>query len=240
MALSATLRATLNDNADATSYAFPSATYSNNKLYLLFLSTSHATLTAPVASAISGAGLTFTNVAQAFYSGIGVRSVEAWRCLPTSGATTGVVTATLTGGTATNGHGFIIEIDGMDTSGSNGSGAIVQSPTAVSASNGTSGSVTLSAFGSSDNRPFSFFAHRANEVTTFETNWTELGDVNSNSPSAGSECQWRSDTTDTTATATWGTSSAWGAIAIEIKQAVAAMSFVPYAMNLTYQPLLVR
>ena len=58
----------------------------------------------------------------------------------------------------------LLEFDGMDTSGTNGSGAIVQSATnKVTSANALT--VTLSAFGSSNNRPVAFFNHRVAEAT---------------------------------------------------------------------------
>jgi hypothetical protein len=202
----------------ASSYSFAPATASNGRLYIAFVSTSIASGTAPSATSVSGAGLTFTEVGTTGglpYSGTsGNRRIQAWRALVTAGATTGSIAITLNG-TSTAMDAVLLEFGGVDTSGTNGSGAVVQSTS--KAGSGTSLALTLSAFGSSNNRPVAFFNHRVNEATTEKLGYTELDDGTHGTPIAGAECEWNASTADTTPSASWATSANAGGFAIEVK-----------------------
>jgi hypothetical protein len=110
----------------------------------------------------------------------------------------------------------VFEATGSDVA--NGvSQCFVQKIKSTADSTGTSVSITLAAASNSNNRPFLWVIHFANQATTERTNWTEIGDTNHSLPSTGAESQWRSDTFETTASASWLTSSGFGAIAFEIK-----------------------
>jgi hypothetical protein len=111
----------------------------------------------------------------------------------------------------------IIQVQGQDTS-----GTIVQSNLGATAQTGTSSTVTQSAASAAANRFFSYHIHRAQEVTTPRTNWTELDDRNGTAPNMGFEVQWRDDgTNETTATASWTSSVRWQCLALEVKAATA-------------------
>jgi K319-like protein len=216
--LSVIKKGAIHSATDASSYSFASVTAGNGLLYVVFVSTSIGSGTAPSATSVSGAGLTFTEVGTSgglLYSG-SVRRVQAWRALVSAGATTGSIAITLNG-TSTSMDAVLLEFAGADTSGTNGSGAVVQS--AGKAGSGTSLALTLSAFGSSNNRPVAFFSHRATEATTENPGYTELDDGSHGSPAAGAECEWNASTPDTTPSASWSTSSNAGGFAIEIKAA---------------------
>lgn len=96
-------------------------------------------------------------------------------------------------------------------------GSFVQSPTA--SGNDTTGTITLSAAGNSNNRPIAAFIHLANEGKTPRTNWTELDDLAGSAPISANETQFRADAFETTASATWATLAQWAGIASEIKAA---------------------
>ena len=220
----AKLGTAIHDATDASSYAFASATYSNNKLYLAFVNLSIGTGTTPTAS-LSGGGLTWVEISPsggATWSGA-VRRMQVFRALVTSGATTGVVTITCndagSGTTATGCDAVILECDGMDTSGTNGSGAVVQSKAAGDSTSATSRTITFDAALGSGNRPFAAIGHRANEVTDHESGYTELDDGNHASPSTGFCCEWHSTSEDQTPSASWATNSTSGGMAVEIKLA---------------------
>jgi hypothetical protein len=104
----------------------------------------------------------------------------------------------------------------MGWNGASAAAAIIQNPTNTGTA--TSGSVTLNSAAKQQNRPLSFFVHLANEATTFRANWTETAgaDGNFTSPATGAEAQFRLDTFETTASATWTTSSAWRGVALEV------------------------
>lgn len=92
--------------------------------------------------------------------------------------------------------------------------------------NAAFGTVTLAAASHVDNRPISCFVHFANEASTPQTNWTELDDLAGTTPTRNLETQYRSDTFDTAARASWATSGQWGGIAAELKAAAAGGGIV--------------
>jgi hypothetical protein len=215
--LSVIKRGSIHVSTDASSYSFASFTASNNRLYVAFVSTSTGSGASPAATAVSGAGLTFTEIGTpggVLYSGT-QRRLQAWRALVASGAGTGSIAISL-GGTSTSMDAVLLEFNGMDTTGTNGAGAVVQSGTST-ATSGTSLTATLAAFASASNRPVAFFNHRASELTTHEPGFTELDDGNHGSPPSGANCEWHASAADTTPSASWSTSAAAGGFALEIK-----------------------
>ncbi|HET7293883.1 MAG TPA: hypothetical protein VFM88_15770, partial [Vicinamibacteria bacterium] len=174
--------------------------------------------TAPSATSVTGAGLSFTEIGPAggllYSGGAGVRRIQAFRALASAGATTGAIAIALDG-TSTGMDAVLLEFSGMDTSGTNGSGAIVQS--ATNQGNSTSLAVSLAAFGSAFNRPVAFFSHRVAEATTEEPGYTELDDASHGSPSAGTQCEWHASAAETTPSTSWPTSADAGGFALEVK-----------------------
>ncbi|MCG6945325.1 MAG: hypothetical protein LJE87_08245, partial [Deltaproteobacteria bacterium] len=206
--------------SDLSSYSFPSATYSNNVLYICFTGTSYSSQTAPTVTSVSGAGLDFTEILPAGglpYSS-GYRRIQAWRALATGGATTGVVTVTLSGPTLPSaGMGaVIIAVTGTKTSGTNGADAIANYATAITSS--TSLEVSMAAFADSNNRPLAFFGHRYNEATNNEAGYTELYEGIHTSVNMGYEAEWHETVADTTPSVTWANAGYGesGGIALEI------------------------
>jgi hypothetical protein len=145
----------------------------------------------------------------------GVRRIQAWRALPTAGATTGAIAINLNG-TSLSMDAVLLEFTGMNATGTNGSGAIAQSATNT-ATNGTSLSVTLAAFGNSNNRPVAFFNHRVVEATTPDSSYTELDDASHGGPPSGAQCEWHATAAETTPSASWLTAADGGGFAIEVK-----------------------
>ena len=112
----------------------------------------------------------------------------------------------------------VAEFDGVDTSGTNGSGAVVQSNTNASDS-ASSLTVTLGAFGSADNATYGAFGAGTTPATwTAGTGFTEIHDVGQEFASISSE--WRVDN-DTSVDATASGTTGLGGVAIEIKAAAA-------------------
>ena len=125
------------------------------------------------------------------------------------------------------------ECTGMDTSGTNGSGAIVQSASGLASANSLT--VTLAAFASANNATYGAFGTGndfANIVThTAGTGFTELHDNYSEYCGIGTE--WRADndtSVDNTITNPAG-SEFMGGIAIEIADAAAGGSILLQMMN---------
>ena len=141
--------------------------------------------------------------------------------------TAGAITATYAGNVI--GVVEVVEFAGIDTGGTNGSSAIVQSVTGTTAG-ATSLTVALAAFGSANNASFGSFSHAAAEATTPGASFTELTDITGPS-GTGSETEWQ--LADADASASWATSSAAAGIGIEIKAAAAGTTTRRYSLPLT-------
>jgi len=125
------------DTTDDSDSITASITPSANKLILLTVS-SRADAVQPTISSISGNGLTWVEIGHSDYDASGSRrSIFLYRAMGAS-PSSGAVTITW-GGTQTAKAWVIDEISGVDTSGTNGSGAIVQ----FKASNATGTSLTI-------------------------------------------------------------------------------------------------
>jgi hypothetical protein len=89
----------------------------------------------------------------------------------------------------------LLEFGGVDTSGTNGAGAIAQSAFRA-VQNTTSLSITLTPLASPKNRPVAFFTHQTAETTTEAPSYTELNDAAHSSPATEVECQWHTSSTN--------------------------------------------
>jgi hypothetical protein len=232
VALGATLLTSSWDNVDRASYPMASVGPAANSFLIVgeILTAATTAGTASIADAFSGGSLTWTPNLHDLDGGRSGGIFTA-QCGPTPG--TGVVTISQTGGDATHTGAawFLIEVTGA-------SGA----PVVQVKLSGGDGSTSAAPTGTLDaavnhasNRVFSFWQHRANEVTTHRTNWTELGDVSGSAPNTGFDAQWRNDgTNETTFGCTYATSSRYIGMAIEI---AAAPPFQPRPTMVTAQTL---
>lgn len=219
MALSFTNQGTsanpdINDDVDRSSYTNTSWTPPSSGLIVAFVF-NRKTAT-PDTPTMSGNSLTWTNIVTVQ----GVTDANNRATLfgaNASGSTTGATTVDFGGVTQLGCFVSFFHVAGVDLSGGVAA-AFVQSPTGQGA--GTSASITLAAAGHADNRPISFFGHITNEVVTPRTNWTELDEFLGTAPLRGINSQYRGDTFETTASASWATSAPWVGIAAEIKATV--------------------
>jgi hypothetical protein len=201
----------------ATSYATASVTGRRDSLQLLAVVNSKAS--APDTPTASGGGLTWVQIATKTYNTTGspTQRITLFRALgsPTAGA----ITADFAGATQTGCSLYICQFHNVDTSGTNGSGAIVQNAT-NSAETSTSGSVTLAAVDSTTrNAGYVVWGGSLNSSTvmTAEGGWAEVADAGYNTPTTWIGVQIATPAfSDNTPTATF-TSQNWGGIAIEIK-----------------------
>lgn len=211
-------------STDASSYNTASGSPGANKLQLLAVHAINSAASNPAAPTISGAGLTWVEVASSLYDTGGsnrarVTLFRAMSASPGSGALTITFSETMT-----NCEWTWIEFDGVDTSGTNGSGAIVQS--ATNNATATSLSVTLAAFGDATNNvAYGCFAHQANEGNTAGSGFSMTFGATSQETfgasrvaSLGSE--WKTGE-DTGVDMSWTTSALCGGIAVEVKMAAA-------------------
>src|SRR2546421_231112 len=132
-----------------------------------------------------------------------------------AGSAAGATTVDFAGQSQSGIEASFFHVTNVDLSGGVAA-AFVQTPTGSGTAG--SGSITLASPGNSANRPVSGWFHAAQEGTNPRANWAEADDGNHNNPGTGVESQWRSDAFETTASASWSTSSAWLGIAAELKQ----------------------
>ena len=203
------------DTTDATSWTTASITPTTNRLVLAAICNSRAT--SPTLPTLSGCGLTWVQVATVAYVS-DTRRLTLFRALGAS-PTSGALTIDFAGVTQSAAGWVISEYDGIDTSGTDGSAAIVQSVTDNSGAGvGTTASATLAAFGAAENATFGMFNVNNASGFTAGSGFAEGGDVNV-SGLGSLMAEWRNDN-DTSVDATM-TSGNWGAIAAEIKAAPA-------------------
>ena len=202
------------DATDASSYATASISPGANRLVLAVIETSKLAGTAPLPS-LAGNSLTWVEIANVLTVGNSHRLTlfRALGAAPSAGAVT--ITATAATGCAWS----VAEFDGIDTSGTNGSGAIVQSVTGSGSS--TALLATLAGFADAvNNAAYGGFGWALNAATaTPGSGFTELGEGGADIDRAQSE--WKLGE-DTSVDATLTISSTWAAIAVEIKAAAAA------------------
>jgi hypothetical protein len=107
----------------------------------------------------------------------------------------------------------VAEFTGVDTGGTNGADAVVQSPSNTTNDNATL-TVTLSAFGAAENGAAGYAVTYNNGTITHETNWTEL-----DSNVSQLHAQWRADNDTTCTFVSSNGSDDLAGIAVEIKAA---------------------
>lgn len=111
----------------------------------------------------------------------------------------------------------------VDTTGTNGSGAVVQTTGVTTASGATSGSVNYPVAMTAGNSGFSAWGHQVQEAKTPRASWTELADVTTVTL-ASVETQYIAGT-DTAGSATWATGSRAGGLIVEVKAGASGTTF---------------
>jgi len=211
----------LNSGADATSYATASWTPPTSGLILAFVHGARAGTATPDTPTMSGNGVTWTQIGTTLSINGGVRGLSLFAA-NASGSSTGATTIDFGANTQLGCIVSFLHADGVDLA-SGVAAAIVQNVS--NSGTATSGSVTLAAAAHADNRPVAGFYHNTNETKTPRTNWTEADDLTGAGHARALETQFRSDAFETTASATWTTSSAWGGIAVELKALVSGTAY---------------
>lgn len=207
-------------SVDGSSFVTASGAPTGNRLQLFAVSAINAAASTPAAPTLSGGGITtWTEVTSIAYDtgGSNRGRITLFRALEASPGS-GTVTITF-GESHTNCEWSWCEFDGIDTGGTNGANAIVQS--ATNSATATSLTVTLAAFGSADNATYGAFTHQANEATTVGTGFTEIHNPFGASRVASTLTEYLLGN-DTSVDASWTTSSLCGGIAVEIKAAAGA------------------
>lgn len=219
-------------NTATTSSVTPTA----DALQFLTVTSKINTSTEPNEATATGNGLTWEKVG-ASYHDTGGTSRKKTTLLRAMGAspTSGAITIAFGGENQDNVAWSLTELSGVDTSGTNGSGAIVQVVTNISAST-TSHSVTLAAFSSTSNATWGSFGSGGGTgvAMTAGTGFTLIDDLDSaDILSQGTE--FRADN-DTTVTLTTDNATTSGGIAVELKASVLGTvvkdiigGFIPFA-----------
>lgn len=183
-------------------------------------------------TSVTGHGLTYTQMGRiTMGSGPTTAVLELWAAK--AGASPTSVAVSATWAAARSGVNISEEeVTGHDDALTLAVGAGNIFPQLVTATSGatttdTSGTITLAAATTTGNLPVSAFIHQNNVAITHRTNWAELYDANYTTPARSMETQWRSDTFETTASASWTPAERWSGIAVEITVAPAVATAMP-------------
>lgn len=216
------------DTTDAVSFTTASITPGANRLVLAAVLVTHGT--DPPAPSLSGNGLTWELVANTTLPN--VRELYLFRSMG-SAPTAGGVTISGDGVTAyTSALWQITEFGGVDTSGTNGSGAIVQS-VGVRPSAATSCSAPFTNTVNTANTVYGAVAIAAREAITAGSGWTASGLTDIGSPASALIGEYALSALQNI-TASWTTSTANFIVGAEVK--VAASTGVTGTGSLTATP----
>lgn len=202
------------DNVDRTAYT--TASISPTASRWLVIDVANAKAAVPEIPTVTGLSLTWTQEATVASAAVS-QDRRSTRVYAWTGASPGSGALTITFSATQTGCAWIVYELGADVDTSD---PFVQTATTSSDAAGTSASVALAAFGSANNRPLICAVHAANEVSTPEAGYTEIGDVNSNAPILGFAAAFHGSSTDTSPSYSWASSTTTNAaIASEIKAA---------------------
>jgi endoglucanase len=199
---------------DATSYTTASIAPTANNLVLVVVNSRTATGT-PNQPVVSGAGITFDFVQRVDASG-GVKSLFLYRGLSASPGS-GALTISFSGQTQIACLWSVSEFAGVDTSGANGSGALVQNVIFIDTGTDTGAAITLASYGSANNVGFGAVARQAQAGTTAGAGFTELSETLQAENGYNLETEWGA-AGDNTVDWSWvSTGEEKYGIAVEIK-----------------------
>ena len=189
-------------------------TISSNTLALAFCTSSLASWAKP--TNVLGFGMTWTEIAS---TNIGsAMGISVWRSMTNADTASGNISVQFAAA-QTGGNVGVVEFGNVNTTGSQGSGAVVQFVMSTNAA-ATTGTMTLAALkAGGTNAVCAFFGNFLNVFTgTAEANWTEAIDIGYTTPSTGGYCEYRlgPGMTDNTASVDFS-SSGYGGVAIEIQ-----------------------
>ena len=196
---------------NASSYNTASITPTANRLILVSVANRIGADTATLPT-LSGNGLTYVQVATQLTGTL--RRTTLFRAMGAS-PTAGAVTIDFGGVTQSHCVWSISEFADVDTSGTNGSGAVVQSNTST-ATSVTKSTVTLSAFGTANNAAYSAMQNAADQGTTPGPGFTEIYDSAGSVSENGTTFQVQWKINDNIASCTWTNSTNVSMVACEI------------------------
>lgn len=201
-----------------------SVTLTANRLYYLTIVQRRGDSVDPVEPTASSTGATWVSVNSIVFDTTSAsrRRVTVLRTMVASDQT-GAITITH-GSNVTDAVWILDEFTGIDTSGTNGSGATVQSATNKDEAGATSLTVTLAAFGSSNNATYGSFGWDGSTSTGSQgSGFTLVKNQNDSGTDLSSLTEFRSDN-DTSVDSSYSPAAGLiGGIAIEIKAAAVAV-----------------
>ncbi|MEQ1877548.1 MAG: hypothetical protein ABL958_12955 [Bdellovibrionia bacterium] len=219
------------DNTNSLVYTTASVAFSNNKLYLLAVA-GRNTGGIQAEPTVTGGGLTWVRVESDIFDTIASpqRGVVIYRAMVSSGATTGALTITWTGGNLSSCDWVLDELDGVDLSGTNGSGAVRQA-TSNAIDSGTSITTTLGAFGDPESTTWAAFGlsmQGANGVVTPGSGFTISGAAQSGSESHSIAAEYKTPNAGDTSVDGTFASGAVALVAVEVRAYGTAPAYVAY------------
>lgn len=212
MTVTATHLTTGSSTTNASSYNTASITPTANRLVLVGFTITVASSPSPT-PAVTGCGLTWEQVDQTV---VGSRTVHVFRTMgaaPTTGA------LTIAGASLTSALWSLVEYDGVDTSGTNGSGAIAQSFNSKPA-NTTSLSTAFPVAPTAGNGGFAAVSINVQENPTPGAGWS--GNATSQSAPVTGLIGLFAGSCPANVAASWTTSAAPFVVGVEVKAAAAA------------------
>ena len=224
-AVSCTLLTANSDATNANNHSTASVSPTANALVLVFWRNVRNGTDGLTTPTITGNSLTWVPVTDQRFSQAGtpesrITVVRSMGASPSAGA---INTAYDSAVTNVNASWAVVECTGIDTSGTNGSGAVVQSTQGVQLA-GTSLTLTLSAFGSAGNATIAAFALDNDLAITNEGGYTELADTGTDDSGLGGQLEVEFlASNDTSPSATYSSADA-GGVALEIKAAVSVVA----------------
>jgi len=215
MAITATALTGDSDGTTGSSATTASVSPGANRLQLLHVQAHPAG--GPGYATVTGCGLTWVSVDQHNYDGGGGDTQMLYRALGAS-PSSGALTIDFGGGNDQLEICWsLVEFDGVDTGGTDGSVAVVQAVKATGT--GTAPAATLAAFGDAGNATYgAVVSGSAGYPLAGGSGFTEVH--NFQGPTVGllTLSEWRNDN-DTSVDASAGASTVWGMIAVELKAA---------------------
>ncbi|GLI38602.1 hypothetical protein KI811_09870 [Geobacter hydrogenophilus] len=209
-AIAATQLTSASSNTGATSYTTASISPTGNNLVLAWVA-NYRSFGSASTPTMSGNGLAWTQVATLNVNGATTHRLTLFRAMGAS-PTTGSATISFGATSQTNVSWSIIQFSGVDTSGTNGSGAVVQNAI-NSATSTTSLTTTLVGFDSSLNATAAGFMVTATPVPTVEAGYTGWS-ASSTNTFLRSEFKAANDTTPSASTAA---AHNWAGIGVELR-----------------------
>lgn len=217
--------------ADQSNYTTTSFAISANTLITFSITGAIGTADPITTPTITCHGLTWVSVGTAESGGAAPRKLFLFRSMSGSASGSATCSYDFSGQTQLRSSYTVQEWSGVNTSGTNGSGAVVSSNIQTDVSTANPATVTMNAYANTNNRPF--YTMRVGDATAHspEAGWTELSDpagAENMTHSAG----WKSASDDTSVAVTNSGTSTHLLLAIEIQVESAQ---VPRSMH-QYRP----